>query len=52
MDAESASDFANGFALFEKPLSEFSLIFIHLLWSSKANPAPVCIFTAGSVRFG
>jgi hypothetical protein len=34
-----------------KPLSEFSLVFIHLLWSSKANAALVCIRTASSGAF-
>src|SRR5664279_2379266 len=32
-------------------MSEFSLVFIHLRWSSKADTALVCILTASSCAF-
>jgi hypothetical protein len=48
MDTEGASDFADGLSFLNEPISEDSLLLVHLLWASEANATFLSVGATGS----
>ena len=48
MDTEGASDFADGLSFLNEPISEDSLLLVHLLGASEANATFLSVDATGS----